>query len=78
MLKCVEIVAVTSDYLDGQLRFTDGLSVRTHLAICHHCRRFVRQMRLTLRVLQQLPEPEVSDLEAVASQLADIAKKPSQ
>ncbi|MBX9914546.1 MAG: zf-HC2 domain-containing protein [Pseudomonadaceae bacterium] len=77
MLKCVEIVAVTSDYLDGQLRFSDGLSVRTHLAICRNCRRFVRQMRLTLRVLQQMPEPEIHDLEAVASQLAEAAKKPS-
>jgi predicted anti-sigma-YlaC factor YlaD len=77
MLKCVEIVAVTSDYLDGQLRFSDGLSVRTHLAICRNCRRFVRQMRLTLRVLQQLPEPIIRDLDAMATQLADMAKKPS-
>jgi predicted anti-sigma-YlaC factor YlaD len=74
MLKCVEVVAVTSDYLDGQLRFSDGLSVRTHLAICRNCRRFVRQMRLTLRVLQQMPEPEVAELDAVALQLAQAAK----
>jgi predicted anti-sigma-YlaC factor YlaD len=77
MLKCVEIVALSSDYLDGQLRFTDGLSVRAHLAICHNCRRFVRHMRLTLRVLQQMPEPVVDDLDAMAMQLADMAKKPS-
>jgi predicted anti-sigma-YlaC factor YlaD len=76
MLKCVQIVSLTSDYLDGQLRFTDGLSVRAHLALCGNCRRFVRQMRLTLRVLQQMPEPVVSDLDAVATQLADAAKKP--
>ena len=74
MLKCVEVVAVTSDYLDGQLRFSDGLSVRTHLAICRNCRRFVRQMRLTLRVLQQMPEPEVINLETVAAQLAQADK----
>jgi predicted anti-sigma-YlaC factor YlaD len=77
MLKCVEIVALSSDYLDGQLRFSDGLSVRTHLAICRNCRRFVRQMRLTLRVLQQLPEPIVGDLDARATQLAAMAKQPS-
>lgn len=76
MLKCVDIVAASSDYLDGQLRFADGLSVRTHLAICRNCRRFVRHMRLTLRVLQQMPEAEVSDLDVVAAQLADAAKKP--
>lgn len=76
MLKCVEIVALSSDYLDGQLRFSDGLSVRTHLAICRNCRRFVRHMRLSLRVLQQMPEPEVVDVETVASQLARALKKP--
>lgn len=77
MLKCVEIVALSSDYLDGQLRFTDGLSVRAHLAMCHNCRRFVQQMRLTLRVLQQLPEPQLIDLQIKAQQLAALAKQPS-
>jgi predicted anti-sigma-YlaC factor YlaD len=76
MLKCVEIVALSSDYLDGQLRFSDGLSVRTHLAICRNCRRFVRHLRLSLRVLQQMPEPELVDVETVASQLASALKKP--
>ncbi len=77
MLKCVEIVALSSDYLDGQLRFTDGLSVRAHLAMCHNCRRFVQQMRLTLRVLQQLLEPQLIDLQIKAQQLAALAKQPS-
>ena len=76
MLSCKALVACSSDYLDGQLRFTEGLSVRAHLAMCVNCRRFVRQMRLTLRVLQQMPEPLVSDLDAVAAQLADAVKKP--
>lgn len=75
MLKCIEIVALTSDYLDGQLRFSDGLSMRAHLTMCANCRRFVRQMRLTLRVLQQMPESPVKDLDAVAAQLADAAKQ---
>jgi predicted anti-sigma-YlaC factor YlaD len=75
MLKCIEIVALTSDYLDGQLRFSDGLSMRAHLAMCGNCRRFVRQMRLTLRVIQHMPEPQVKDLDAVAAQLADAAKQ---
>ena len=76
MLKCVEIVALSSDYLDGQLRFSDGLSVRTHLAICRSCRRFVRHLRLTLRVVQQMPEPEVVNLAAMAEQLAETLKQP--
>lgn len=76
MLSCKQLVARSSDYLDGQLRFTEGLSVRAHLALCVNCRRFIRQMRLTLRVLQQMPEPLVSDLDRVAAHLADEANKP--
>lgn len=75
MLSCKQLVARSSDYLDGQLRFTEGLSVRAHLALCVNCRRFIRQMRLTLRVLQQMPEPLGSDLDTLAAQLADEANK---
>ncbi len=77
MLKCVDIVALSSDYLDSQLCFSDGLAMRSHLAMCHNCRRFVRQMRLTLRALQQLPEPQLIDLQIKAQQLAALAKQPS-
>jgi predicted anti-sigma-YlaC factor YlaD len=71
MLKCIQIVAISSDYLDGQLRFSARLSVRAHLAMCVNCRRFIRQMRLTQRVLQQLPEPVVADLDLLATHLAE-------
>lgn len=74
MLTCVELVAVSSDYLDGQLRFADGLSVRTHLAMCPNCRRFVRHLRLTLQVVQQMPQPEVVNLAQMAAQLAAAVK----
>ena len=31
-------------------------ALRAHLAMCGHCRRFIRQLRLAGRVVQQLPE----------------------
>ncbi len=75
MLSCKQLVFCSSDYLDGQLRVTERLSVRTHLLMCGNCRRFVQQMRLTQRVVQQMPEPMVDNLEAVATQLAETLKQ---
>ena len=49
MLSCKELVARSSDFLDGQLDFRGQLAVRSHLLMCRHCRRFIRQMRLTRR-----------------------------
>ena len=46
MLTCKQQVAVSSDYLDGQLSFRQRLLVRHHLLFCPNCRRFIRQMRL--------------------------------
>ena len=54
MLSCKELVAHSSDYLDGQLNLRERLGVRAHLAMCRHCRRFIRQMKVTQAVLRQL------------------------
>lgn len=51
MLSCKELVARSSDFLDGQLDFRGQLAVRSHLLMCRHCRRFIRQMRLTLSLI---------------------------
>ena len=42
MLSCKDLVERSSDYLDGQLRLRERLGVRAHLAMCVHCRRFIR------------------------------------
>ena len=70
MLSCKELVAHSSDYLDGQLRLRERISVRAHLAMCRHCRRFIRQMKLSQSVLRQLPEQPVPELDALAERLA--------
>lgn len=76
MLSCKQLVLHSSDFLDGQLKFRQCLAVRAHLAMCINCRRFIRQMRVAQRVIQQLPEVEVSDLDALAERLARAANKP--
>ena len=70
MLNCKDLVAQSSDFLDGQLSLRQRLAVRAHLAMCVHCRRFIRQLRLSQAVLRHLPEEQVPELDALAERLA--------
>ena len=70
MLTCKELVAHSSDYLDGQMTLRQRLAVRAHLAMCGNCRRFIRQMKLTQAVIRQMPEEELPELDALAERLA--------
>ena len=70
MLTCKELVAHSSDYLDGQLTLRQRLAVRAHLAMCGNCRRFIRQMKLTQAVIRQMPDDELPELDALAERLA--------
>lgn len=70
MLTCKELVAHSSDYLDGQLTLRERLAMRAHLAMCGNCRRFIRQMKLTQAVIRQMPEGELPELDALAERLA--------
>jgi len=70
MLTCKELVAHSSDFLDGQLTLRQRLAVRAHLAMCGNCRRFIRQMKLTQAVIRQMPDGELPELDALAERLA--------
>ncbi|WP_395501985.1 anti-sigma factor family protein [Ectopseudomonas mendocina] len=70
MLTCKELVAHSSDFLDGQLTLRQRLAVRAHLAMCGNCRRFIRQMKLTQAVIRQMPDEELPELDALAERLA--------
>lgn len=74
MLSCKELVAHSSDYLDGQLRLRQRIAVRLHLASCSNCRRFIRQMRVTQAVLRQLPDEPIAELDSLAQRLAELHK----
>ncbi|HEX5844275.1 MAG TPA: zf-HC2 domain-containing protein [Pseudomonas sp.] len=76
MLSCKELVAHSSDFLDGQLRLHQRLAVRLHLAQCRNCRRFIKQMRLSQAVLRKLPDAAVPELDELAARLAAARRKP--
>ena len=69
-----ELVARSSDFLDGQLDFRGQLAVRSRLLMCRHCRRFIRQMRLTQATVRHLPEGQEPELDRLAAHLSELRK----
>ncbi|MFT5719871.1 MAG: putative anti-sigma-YlaC factor YlaD [Motiliproteus sp.] len=71
MLKCREIVAQSSTYLELEMPFGRRLEYRMHLLMCQHCRRFIRQFSAATQMTRQLSEPAVSsaEIEAVLSKI---------
>ncbi len=57
MLKCREIVEHADALLAAELTPIQRLSVRTHLLICRHCRRYVRQLRQLIRSVAAMHGP---------------------
>ncbi|MDX1803654.1 MAG: zf-HC2 domain-containing protein [Alcanivorax sp.] len=52
MLKCKHAVEKADALVDGTpLGRTERLALYFHLLICHHCRRYLRQLRALLGVL---------------------------
>jgi anti-sigma factor RsiW len=53
-LSCKELVELVTDYLEGELDRDRLEALDAHLAVCEHCGRYVRQMRMTIGALRQL------------------------
>ncbi len=63
MISCKDINNLASDYLDKRLPLKRRIIFLLHLLICHHCRRFIRQMMVVIDVLQKMPEIKLNDTE---------------
>lgn len=65
MFTCRDLVTLLTDYLEGRLPLGTRLRLDLHLLLCGHCRRYLRQTRLTIRATGVLPDepipPEVSE-----------------
>ena len=55
MLECKELTEISTDYLEGQLSLTPRMEVYLHLGCCAQCRRYLSQLKTTMRLLRQLP-----------------------
>lgn len=83
MLKCRDVTAMASDWLDGELTTTERMKVRLHLMMCRHCRNLVDGLAATEQILNRRLDSEtaVSDqfLERTATALdARLSQGPSQ
>ena len=58
MLKCREVTAMASDWLDGELTTSERFKVRFHLMMCRHCRNLVDGLATTQHILAQRVEAE--------------------
>lgn len=64
-MTCRELTELVTDYLENKLSFRDRVRFQLHLGLCAGCRRYLRQMRQTVRALGALPvepiPPEIRD-----------------
>ena len=60
MLKCNEFAYLASDYLDKNLDWKEFLSVKFHILICVHCRRFIRHLLTTIHIVQGMNRQKAS------------------
>ena len=58
-LACQELVEIVSDYLEGALPEAERERFDAHLEICEGCRRYLDQMRTTIRVAGTLAEDDL-------------------
>lgn len=71
MLSCKELAQQhASAHIDGDLQGHLCWSVRFHLVLCGHCRKFVRQLRVVRNLLQGRADAAVID-EAEVTRLAN-------
>jgi anti-sigma factor RsiW len=58
MLKCRDVEQRADELVDGTpLSFRERFALRLHLMMCHHCRRYVKQLRKLVRALRRDYEP---------------------
>ena len=58
-LACQELVEIVSDYLEGALPEAERKRFDAHLEVCEGCRRYLDQMRTTIRVVGTLTEDDL-------------------
>jgi predicted anti-sigma-YlaC factor YlaD len=59
-MTCAELVELVTDYLEDSLPLESRRRFEEHLAACGPCRRYLVQMRETLRLSGRLGEESIS------------------
>lgn len=70
MLNCREMSELGSEIIEGHLGFRTRLAVLMHLRMCSRCTLYIKQLKMTSQVLQQLPfTDETLDSQAILKKL---------
>jgi predicted anti-sigma-YlaC factor YlaD len=67
-ISCQELVELVTDYLEGALDAADLARFEEHVSACVDCRRYLEQLRQTIRVTGTL-RPDDLSLDAEAALL---------
>ena len=59
-LTCQELVELVTDYFDGALAPAERLRFEEHISVCSPCRKHLKHMRETIRLLGTLTEQDLS------------------
>ncbi len=73
MLKCREIHSLGDAYVDGCLPWRTRVSLRLHILMCVHCRRYLSQLAALLRAFRHVHPPASADeVDAVMARLREV------
>lgn len=80
MLNCKEVNDLVTAYLEKRMPLRQRFQFRMHIAMCKHCRAYLRQIRTTLKLTGALPDepmpPDVRD--ELARRLSGLRKAQPQ
>ena len=71
MLNCQQATEKASALLDGELTRSERWALRFHLMMCRNCRRYLDQLRLSLRTVRRLADVAESAIEIDVTAIAD-------
>ena len=75
MLSCKDFVAYQGQIIEGKdVSFRESISLKMHYFMCHHCRRYFKQIRLVNAVANEL-EPDPVDESKVEELLLQVPLK---
>lgn len=70
MPSCKEVSEKASDYVDGPMGSFTRMSMGMHLLACKHCRRYLRQFRMAIGLVESL-EQEAAPIDQEIDVLVD-------
>lgn len=69
-LTCHELVELVTEYLEDAMPAPERQRLEQHLTVCTRCRRYLDQMRQTIKTVGQLREEEIAP--AAREELLDV------